>query len=217
MKKYKIVAAVSFLILFDACSEITQSDNNAQEQQQDTVVNVVDTLITDGVKKQADTTSFLQFYKQLVTAIETKNEAAFNQFFYKDYGLYIIESSGAMPQVSKVYEIENYQTSGTKLDFFDLPFDSLSLMPLKEKLPKVVCEKNSYDKQGCFQENINPLKDSQIWHYANLNEKEVQAIQFISETIKITVVNTYNYTFYFSQINGSWQLSFIDLRIPCTA
>ncbi|MCW8897995.1 MAG: hypothetical protein OQJ96_12405 [Flavobacteriales bacterium] len=212
----KIIILISIVLALVACSETTQNNNNTQEQQ-DTVANVVDTLITDGVKKQAEPTSFLQFYQQLVTAIETKNTAAFNQLFYKDYGLYIIESSGAMPQVSKVYEIENYQTSGTKLGFFDLPFDSLSLMPLKEKLPKVVCEKNSYDKQGCFQESINPLKDSQIWHYANLNEKEVQAIQFISETIKITVVNTYNYTFYFSQINGSWQLSFIDLRIPCTA
>ena len=217
MIKYKIVVAVSFLIAFIACSETTQSDNNRQEQQQDTVVNAADTLITDVAKKQADTTSFLQFYQQLVTAIETKNAAAFNQLFYKDYGLYIIESSGAMPEVNKIYEIENYTSSTTKQGFFSLPFDSLSLIPLKEKLPKVVCEKNSYDKQGCFQENINPLKDSEIWHYANLNEKEVQAIQFISETIKITVVNTYNYTFYFSQINGSWQLSFIDLRIPCVA
>ena len=217
MIKYKIVVAVSFLIAFIACSETTQSDNNMQEPQQDTIANAADTLLTDVAKKQADTTSFLQFYQQLVTAIETKNAAAFSQLFYKDYGLYIIESSGAIPEVSKVYEIENYTSSGTKQGFFDLPFDSLSLMPLKEKLPKVVCEKNSYNKQGCFQENINPLKDSEIWHYANLNEKEVQAIQFISETIKITVVNTYNYTFYFSQINGSWQLSFIDLRIPCTA
>lgn len=217
MIKYKIIVAVSFLIAFIACSETTQSDNNRQEPQQDTIVNAADTLITDVAKKQADTTSFLQFYQQLVTAIETKNAAAFNQLFYKDYGLYIIESSGAMPEVNKVYEIENYTSFGTKQVFFDLPFDSLSLMPTEEKLPKVVCEKNSYDKQGCFQENINSLKDSEIWHYANLNEKEVQAIQFISETIKITVVNTHNYTFYFSQINGSWQLSFIDLRIPCTA
>lgn len=177
----------------------------------------VDSTALENAKLMPDTNTFLQFYRQLVTAIETKNAAAFNQLFYKDYGLYIIESSGAMPEVSKVYEIENYQTSGTKLGFFELTFDSLSLMPIKEKLPKVVCEKNNYDKQGCFQENINPLKDSEIWHYANLNEKEVQAIQFISENVTITVVNTYNYTFYFSQINGSWQLSFIDLRIPCTA
>ncbi len=212
----KIIILISIVLALVACSETTQNNNNTQEQQ-DTVANTTDTLITDVAIKQAEPTSFLQFYQQLVTAIETKNAAVFNQLFYKDYGLYIIESLGAMPQVSKVYEIENYQTSGTKLGFFDLPFDSLSLIPLKEKLPKVVCEKNSYDKQGCFQENINPLKDSEIWHYANLNEKEVQAIQFISETIKITVVNTYNYTFYFSQINGSWQLSFIDLRIPCTA
>ncbi len=217
MIKYKIVVAVSFLILFVTCSETTQSDNNTQEQHQEIVVNTIDTLITDAAKKQSGTTRFLQFYQQLVTAIETKNAAAFNQLFYKDYGLYIIENSGAMPEVSKIYEIENYKSSTTKQGFFSLLFDSLSLMPVEEKLPKIVCEKNSYDKQGCFQENINPLNDSEIWNYANLNEKEVQAIQFISETIKITVVNTHNYTFYFSQINGSWQLSFIDLRIPCTA
>ena len=122
-----------------------------------------------------------------------------------------------MPQISKVYEIGNYKSPATAQGFFDLRFDSLSLMPLEEKLPKVVCEKNSYNKQGCFQENTNPLKDSEIWHYANLNEKEIQAIQFISKTIKITVINTHNYTFYFSQINDYWQLSFIDLRIPCAA
>jgi len=213
MIKYKKVVAVSFLISFVACSEASQNDNNIQEQQQETI----DTSIANVTKEQVDTTSFLQFYQQLVAAIETKNAAAFNQLFYKDYGLYIIESSGAMPQVSKVYTIEQYKTTGTAQGFFDLQFDSLSLMPAEEQLPKVVCEKNNYDKQGCFQENINPLKDSEIWNYASLNEKEVQAIQFRSETIKITVVNTYNYTFYFSQINGSWQLSFIDLRIPCTA
>ncbi len=216
IKPFKLIIAIIVLTLI-ACSETTQSDNSTQEPQQDTVANVADTLITDGVKKQAEPTSFLQFYQQMITAIETKNTAAFNQLFYKDYGLYIIESSGAMPQVSKVYEIENYKSSATKQGFFSLPFDSLSLMPIKEKLPKVVCESNIYNKQGCFQETINPLEDSEIWHYAKLNEKEVQAIQFISETIKITVVNTHNYTFYFSQINGSWQLSFIDLRIPCTA
>ncbi len=94
MKKYKIIVAVSFFISFVACSETTQSDNNTQDPQQDTIANAVDTLITDGVKKKADITSFLQFYKQLVKAIETKNAAVFNQLFYKDYGLYIIEISG---------------------------------------------------------------------------------------------------------------------------
>lgn len=213
----KITLFISIVFILIACTETTQNDNNTKEQQQDTVANTTDTLITDVAKKQADTNSFLQFYQRVITAIETKNAAAFNQLFYKDYGLYIIESSGAMPEVRKVYKIENYTSSATKQGFFSIPFDSLSLMPNEERLPKVVCEKSSYDKQGCFQENTNPLIDSEIWNYANLNEKEVQAIQFISETIKITVVNTHNYTFYFSQINGSWQLSFIDLRIPCVA
>lgn len=207
---------ILFSVGFFACTD-NQTNETNQQQQLDSITVKVDSTALENAKLMPDTNTFLHFYRQLVTAIETKNAAAFNQLFYKDYGLYIIESSGAMPEVSKVYEIENYQTSGTKLGFFELTFDSLSLMPIKEKLPKIVCESNSYNKQGCFQENINPLEDSEIWHYANLNEKEVQAIQFISKTIKITVVNTYNYTFYFSQINGSWQLSFIDLRIPCTA
>ena len=207
---------ILFSVGFFACTD-NQTNESTQQQQLDSITVKVDSTVLENAKLMPDTNTFLQFYRQLVTAIETKNPAAFNQLIYDDYGLYIIESSGAMPEVSKVYNIENYKSSATKQGFFDLTFDSLSLMPIKEKLPKVVCEKNSYDKQGCFQENINPLKDSEIWHYANLNEKEVQAIHFISENVIITVVNTYNYTFYFSQINGSWQLSFIDLRIPCTA
>lgn len=207
---------ILFSVGFFACTD-NQTNESTQQQQLDSTTVKVDSTALENAKLMPDTNIFLQFYRQLVTAIETKNPAAFNQLIYDDYGLYIIESSGAMPEVSKVYSIENYKSSATKQGFFELTFDSLSLMPIKEKLPKVVCEKNSYNKQGCFQENINPLEDSEIWHYANLNEKEVQAIQFISKTIKITVVNTYNYTFYFSQINGSWQLSFIDLRIPCTA
>jgi len=176
-----------------------------------------DSTSLENTKLMPDTNTSLHIYHKLVTSIETKHLSAFNQIICYDNALYIIESSGAMAEVSKVYNNENYKSSATKQGFFDLTFDSLSLMPIKERLPKVVCEKYSYDKQGCFQENINPLKDSEIWHYANLNEKEVQAIQFISENVTITVVNTYNYTFYFSQINGSWQLSFIDLRTPCTA
>lgn len=202
-----------FVFALISCSETTQTDN----KQQNIIANTTDTLITDIAKKQTDTTDFLQFYQQVISAIETKNSMAFNQLFYKNYGLYIIENSGAMPQVSKVYAIEQYKTTLTAQGFFELQFDSLSLMPTEEQLPKIVCEKNSYNKQGCFQENINPLKDSEIWNYANLNEKEAQAIQFISKNIEITVINTYNYAFYFSQINGSWQLSFIDIRIPCTA
>ncbi|MBW6481505.1 MAG: hypothetical protein K0B10_00450 [Vicingaceae bacterium] len=212
MKPYIFI----FLFFLIACTD-NQTNESTQQQQLDSLTVKTGLITVENAKLMPNTNSFLQFYQQLVTAIETKNAAAFNQLFYKDYGLYIIENSGAMPEVSKIYEIENYKSSTTKQGFFSLLFDSLSLMPVEEKLPKIVCEKNSYDKQGCFQENINPLNDSEIWNYANLNEKEIQAIQFISETIKITVVNTHNYTFYFSQINGSWQLSFIDLRIPCAA
>ena len=82
--------------------------------------------------------------------------------------------------------------------FLNLAFKEIQKQPKQEELPKVICDKAIYDKQGCFYQEINPLIDSQIWNYAGMNEKEIQPLTSFASQIKITVINTYNYTFYFS-------------------
>ena len=128
----------------------------------------------------------------------------------------MIESSGAMPSIRKFYDIRKFNTSNEKKSINELLYHEME-EPFFESLPKVICDVEVYDKQGCFAQEVNPLLESQIWNYAGLNEKEIQAIEFLAETVNITVINTSNFTFYFSKIEGEWYLTFLDLRVPCTA
>lgn len=121
----------------------------------------------------------------------------------ENFGVYLIEQPGAMPTVKHVYTVEA---------------SSFSEAIKMEALPKVICDETVYDKQGCFAEAINPLIDSQIWNHTKMNEKEKQAIISLVYSIKYTVIDTENkFTYYFSEIEGEYFLTFIDLRTPCEA
>lgn len=169
---------------------------------------------TEVVKDKID---FNTFYKNFTTAIITKDTAVFNALIHRDYGVYFIESSGAMPMFSKTYFIEKFIANNTKKPFFELDFSKIKEMPVNESLPELICDNNIYDKQGCFAQEINLLNKSQIWSFTELNDKQKQEIEVIANTIKYSVINTSNYTFYFSFIYGNWYVTFIDLRTPCSA
>lgn len=174
-------------------------------------------ITSENVEEQLQDEKFLQFYEKTVAAINTKDTLAFNQLIYANYGLYIIENPGAMPEVTKLYDIKKYKSKITEQHFFNLPFNAITMLPIEDTLPKVICAAKIYNKEGCFYAKLNPLNESQLWNYAQLNEKEIQAINAVSTYVQITVINTKNYTFYFSFIDDKWWLSFIDLRIPCQA
>lgn len=174
-------------------------------------------VVNDSISKPTEKIDFLAIYQKMITAIKTKDTLAFNQLIYANYGLYIIENTGAMPEITKIYKINKYKSKITQQGFFNLPFNAINLLPTEEILPKVICEAEVYNKQGCFYAQINPLKESELFNYAQLNEKEAQALQYVANTVQITVINTSNHTFYFSFIDNAWWLSFIDLRTPCEA
>jgi hypothetical protein len=159
---------------------------------------------------------FLSFYKKFTQAILQSDLDAINKCIHSD-GLYFIESNGAMPLIQKVFDVKAYSKTSKPTTFFNLGFDDIEKQPLLDILPKVICDEDVFDKNGCFLQEVNPLLKSQIWNYAGLNEKEIQAIDILAKTIKMTVVNTSNYTYYFSEIGGEWYFTFLDLRIPCTA
>jgi hypothetical protein len=159
---------------------------------------------------------FSVFYKKFCESIKKKNYKALNDFIHPNYGLYVIQLSGAVPLILQVYNIEDFKPINQNKKFLELDFRAIEEKPLFESLPKVICDVTIYDKLGCFAEEVNPLLVSQIWNYASLNEKEIQAIESLVETVEITVVNTSNYTFHFSIINEKWCVTFIDMRIHCT-
>jgi hypothetical protein len=184
-----------------------------EELSEDSIITAEDNSQT---KRINNNSGFLDSYHEIVLGVGMHNDSLFNSIIHKNYGLYIIESSGAMPMIRKFYNIGKFNTHNEKKPINELLYHEME-EPIFESLPKVICDENVYDKEGCFAQEINPLLDSQIWNYASLNEKEIQAIEFLAETVKITVVNTSNFTFYFSKIEGKWYLTFLDIRVPCSA
>ncbi len=189
-------------------------DSTVNEELQ---VDTIDTLNNLRTSENPNA-AFLEFYKKFTTSISRKNEDEFNGCINANLGLYTIESAGAVPLVIKIYDIKDF-TSYHHPDatFFEMQFKGISKEPVFEGLPKVICDDEVYDKLGCFAGESDRLKKSRIWNFYSLNEKEIQAIESLVETVEMTVINTSNYAFHFSLIDENWYLTFIDIRIPCTA
>ena len=210
-----------FLLLIIGCSpEVPQSES--------VIVDIVEKDSLEVKSKDAELiaqpqrvsggedTSFLASYNELVIAVGTHNDSLFNHYINKTHGLYVVESRGALPSMFKIMDIKGIKISFKNKTINELLYHEMEA-PIFEELPKVICDTTIYDKQGCFASEENPLQKSRPWNYASLNEKEIQAIEFLAETVSMTVVNTSNFTFYFSKIEGNWYLTFSDLRTPCQA
>lgn len=159
---------------------------------------------------------FLAFYQSFTTAIESKNAAKVNAFIDETFGVYFIESNGAMPSFTRVDDVAKFKSVRGEL-FFALNFNQLNQQPVFEELPKIICDVTPYDKQGCFAKKINLFVNDEFWYVTDLNEKEKQAISVFAEKIDFTVVNTSTGKFYFTKNGDFWKIGFIDLRIPCEA
>lgn len=191
------------IVLFILVGCNTPSENNTTiNTQEETLISVQETIqrkTTEVIQTPQD--SFLAIYSTLSELQKTDN---FSELVNENYGVYIIFSNGAMPKIEKSYKLNSAVLSKT-----------IANEVIFEELPKVVCEEFIYNKQGCFAQEINPILDSQLWSYTDLNEKEKQALISMAETIKYTVIDTESYTYYFSIVEEKWVLTFIDIRIPC--
>ena len=89
----------------------------------------------------------------------------------------------------------------------------------EEELPKINCDsKTFWTKDGCFSQQTNTFKDEKIWTYCGLSKEDEAKVEETAKTISYTVINTaMNARYYFSQIDGKWYLTFVDLRRPCEA
>lgn len=208
----KLIYLITFALV--ACSPAT----NSSEVVIDTHIIVDDTLVEEAINEQLiEENNFNVFYEKFTSSIIAKNTNTFNEFIDKDYGLHFIEAPGAMPMFTKVYTIEKFKDVNTNKTFFELPLTEINKIPINDSLPKIICEGEVFDKNGCYTQPINLLSQNQIWNYADLNDKQKQEIEVIAQTIAYTVVNTANYTFYFSLIDNKWYVTFIDVRMPCSA
>ena len=203
-----------FIIFLFACSgEISSSKKQLTDSVK--IEAIKDELPANTERTVDEKEDFLSFYKEFTDAIIEGDLDKTNECINPD-GVYFIESTGALPHFQKVFDVKTFKTSKPQT-FFNLPFLEIEQQPIFEVLPNVICSVEIYDKLGCFAEEVNHLKESSIWNYSNLSEEEKKVILFAIKTINITVINTQNFTFYFSNTEEGWRLTFMDIRTPCAA
>lgn len=201
------------LILAIGCS----GNEQPQETAADTASPAeVEKVATDTIS-ETSFAGFLANYNQLVSSIVQNDAPSFNRFIHPVHGLCIIESGGAMPQMRNGKDIGKFRTIAGK-SFFEV-YKTTPVCELKEEeLPKIDCNKPElWSKTGCFTQEVNTFKDEKIWEHCGLQDKEETIAAKSAETITRTVINTNGYRYYFSRINSRWYLTFLDLRVPCSA
>ncbi|KAB2859521.1 MAG: hypothetical protein F9K09_01865 [Flavobacteriales bacterium] len=208
----KILSIAAILLAF-TCN--TTDENQPTDEQ--LAEETTDEVVVEEIKKlSSEDADFLAFYQSFVSAVESKNAENVNVFIDEVFGVYFIESNGAMPNFKRVNDVAKFKSIRDE-QFFSLNFNQLNQQPVFEELPKIICDATPYDKQGCFAQKINPFANDEFWYYTDLNEKEKQAISVFAEKIDFTVVNTSVGKFYFTKTNNTWKIGFIDLRVPCEA
>jgi hypothetical protein len=160
---------------------------------------------------------FKDFYREFFTSLIDGNAEQFNSFVNIKSGLVIIKSNGALPEFIQLRDIAAFRKSEGK-SFFEFDRSKIGNEMIEEELPKVNCDKpEGYDKTGAFTQKVNSLKEEKTWEHAEMIPQQKEEISELASTVEYTVVNTDNYKYYFSLINGKWYVSFIDMRRPCQA
>ncbi|RMG81704.1 MAG: hypothetical protein D6707_04360 [Bacteroidetes bacterium] len=219
----RLIALFVFLGLFFACTPKSNEKNlNANKKTQTPTANQHKTQAKELSPEDEDLPflyfgeqDFKDFYTAFFVAFSQKDYDALNSVIHPKYGLNIIETSGAMPQIVNVKDISEYKLP-TGQSLFEIDMRTIGFEMLEDELPIVKCdEPNYFDKLGAFTSDENLLEHQQLIEHINPKNKE--ELLEIEKTIKKTVYNTANYIYYFSFIDGRWYLTFLDVRRPCEA
>jgi hypothetical protein len=206
---------LSFISLACACG----NGNNENETAKDSM-SARDSMkksMAEDLPPPTDLAQFNWIYSAFVHAATTGDDSLFDKFIHPQHRLWIVYSNGAMPSFIRVKKIGEFKKPNGKR-ILPIEKDQMICELKEEALPAVDCDKPGfYEKQGCFTTLENKFREEKIWSYAGLTNENDKLVAESAATISRAVVNTANYKYYFSLINGSWYLTFIDIRQPCSA
>ena len=141
-------------------------------------------------------------YQIFTEAFKEGDQKKFNGLINQDRGLYVIKSSGALPELSNLkfvrsFDGENAIIQNLQSDLFNRPL-------LFEELPVQDCDNppEFYSKSGCYADSINDLRGNAIWDHFNFTDVDKTRATEAAELVSYTVVNTGGYKAYFSFIDN---------------
>ena len=171
------------------------------------------------LKKEKSDRPFEFYYHQLMMALASGDPTGFNKLVHPEFGCYLIESPGAVPVIMRITDIDMVIKRGANQPVIDFSNVFRSHALKNESLPTVDCDSPNgfYSKTGVFVQDINTLAEQKIWEHIDMKETDQEPISKLADTVNKTIINTVGFTVYFSQIGDEWYVTFLDIRVPCTA
>ncbi len=200
----KIIFSLRTLFILFAVTFIFSCGNSKQNELDRIIQKKLDSALSDHgeAERLPAETKKMDF----IFIPDKINISNINKFIHPEKGLWVVNSSGAMPNMTNTSQVDKN---------FPVDFSNCKL----EELPKINCElKNFWTKEGCYFQKINSFKDEKIWTYASLKKEDEAKVEATAKKIQYTVINTANNArYYFALLADGWNLVIVDLRKPCEA
>lgn len=165
---------------------------------------------------------FRSVFTRFTSALQNHDTAAFRSFISPEHGLYLIESTGALPQITRVVDVGSFKHIAGSLSFFETVPPALPCELTEGKLPEVDCDNppEFYSESGCFSAPVNLLNSEHPWDYIEMGASQRQNILRAASEVTRTVIITAGRRYFFAQprvLGGHWVVLFIDMRSRCSA
>lgn len=229
MQLLRSLPLLSLALLLSFCDSPVTENQHAVELPRTATDSVLapiqkpDVNVEEHPEKAVYISKFQKAFQEFQSAVYNEDPEGVNKFIDPQLGVYIIENPGAMPRMTLVKDIRNFQREFQQRPFFTIKDQFKSCQLKEEDLPTFNCDgttdaNTGYSKEGCFAADAAEFRKTEIYKYASLPEQEVKNIKATLPLVQKTVVQTSSsYRFHFGYLNNSWKVLFIDLRIPCSA
>ncbi|MGI4742768.1 MAG: hypothetical protein ACRYG7_47020 [Janthinobacterium lividum] len=147
--------------------------------------------------------------------------ATLNQLLDPEYGLWVLEKTGAAPLVTRVADVRQFRDQRGQLLFaLDKKLMTCAEPQVVTKLPAAACPGSTFAEAGCFSGPSAPFRALDFWKTAPIKggtRNQCQAAQ--GRCVRGVLQTRTGYQFHFSKsagVGGRWRLVFVDLRGGCS-
>jgi len=169
---------------------------------------------------------FDTFFEKFINGFNKKNSTVINECVNSDYGFFVLDNPGAfwVAQIFKSFD-EIMKLEG-EYGVANLKVLKVECDYVNGKAPVYSCEKEKWNKEGCFLDKKPKLPISKIYksmiEYQLGEENELKSSLEIakkseSKISHLVYSTNSNVGFYFGIVDGKWFLFCIDIITPCSA
>jgi len=146
--------------------------------------------------------------------------ATLNQLLDPEYGLWVVEQTGAEPLVTRVADVRRFRDQHQQSLFaVDKRLMACAAPKPVAKLPVAVCPAGTFAESGCFAGPSTAFRALDFWQTAALKgATRNQGQAALGRCVRGVLQTRTGYQFHFSKsagVGGRWRLVFIDLRGAC--